>query len=230
MNKRKKLGQHFLVSQSIAQKIVHAANITDEDTVLEIGTGRGILTPILCKNAKKVISIDVDRTLYEQAREKFSFDNLELLCGDGFKTEKRFSILVSNLPYSKSKSAIQWLCQKKLCHAVIMIQKEFSEKLFAQRHAVAIIANYCFEIKEIIKVGKNNFMPAPKIDSVVIKLVQKHTLSYDVIKTVNLLFSHRRKTLANILKKYDITSDSKQRLDDLESEEIIKIAKQICKL
>ena len=159
MIKRKKLGQHFLNSKSIAEKIIAEANITQNDIVLEIGTGLGILTPLLCKDAKKVISIDVDKDLIEEAKKNFSkIHNLTLKYGDGFKTEDRFTIFVSNLPYSKSKDAIEWLATTNFSHGVIMVQKEFAEKLLAtstkNRRAVSIVANHTLEIKNIFKVGK----------------------------------------------------------------------------
>ena len=72
MIKRKQLGQHFLNSNSIAQFIVSEAKITKKDTVFEIGTGLGILTPLLCQNANKVISVDVDEKLVNKAKSKFS--------------------------------------------------------------------------------------------------------------------------------------------------------------
>ena len=79
MIKRKRLGQHFLTSNSIAEKIVQEAKITNTETVLEIGTGKGILITLLCKNAKKVISIDADKKLYENAKKQFgNLSNLEL--------------------------------------------------------------------------------------------------------------------------------------------------------
>jgi 16S rRNA (adenine1518-N6/adenine1519-N6)-dimethyltransferase len=72
MKKRQRLGQHFLKSNKIAQEIVSAAKPSKKDTVLEIGTGKGILVPLLCKNAKKVISIESDRELHREIKTKFS--------------------------------------------------------------------------------------------------------------------------------------------------------------
>ena len=93
MIKRKQLGQHFLNSNSIAQSIVSEAKITKKDTVFEIGTGLGILTPLLCQNANKVISVDVDEKLVNKAKSEFSnLDNLILKSGDGFKKKDLFSI------------------------------------------------------------------------------------------------------------------------------------------
>src|SRR3989304_10477068 len=129
MIKRKRLGQHFLVTQSGAKKIVEAAGITKKDVVLEIGTGRGILVPLLCEKAGKVISIESDSLLYDLAREKFSdITNLTLLHGDGFESDVKFTIFVSNLPYSKSRDAMEWLGGKKIRRAGVMVQKEILEK------------------------------------------------------------------------------------------------------
>lgn len=232
MKKRQRLGQHFLQSQTIAKSIVESAGITKNDTVLEIGTGRGILTPLLCANAKSVISIEADGELYSDAQEQFSnIQNLELIHGNGFRTDADFSIFVSNLPYSQSRKAIEWLAQKKFLRAVIMVQKEFSDKLFSESshemRSVSVIANHAFDMELVIQVGKANFSPPPKVDSVVLRLVHKNVLSKELIKTVNHLFSYRRKTLGNILKQFGQTVQSTKRLEELSGDEIIKIAKQI---
>ena len=158
MKKRQLLGQHFLVSQSTAKSIVDFAEITKKDTVLEIGTGRGIMIPHLCHVAKKVVSIEKDKELYSQALEKFeNFSNLSLKQGDGFKMDLDFTIFVSNLPYSESRNAIEWLAQKKFSHGVIMVQKEFAEKLVAKpgsknHKAITVIANHCAEIEHVMDV------------------------------------------------------------------------------
>ncbi len=233
MRKRQRLGQHFLISQTVAKKIAEAAGITKKDVVLEIGTGRGVLVTLLCEKAKKVISIESDYTLYKNVKESFSdIDNLELVHGDGFKTDKKFSIFVSNLPYSKSRYAIEWLIQKKYSCAVIMVQKEFYEKLVAKgknRKAISVLVNHSTEIEKIINVSKTNFNPIPKVDSVVLRLKRKKTLSKEMIQTVNKLFSYKRKNLKNVFKQFGKHIESDKRLEELSSEEIIDIAKKILK-
>ena len=233
MNKRQRLGQHFLKSKKIAQDIVNSSHITQNDIVLEIGTGEGILTKLLCKNAKNVISVESDKTLYNNAKSVMHENNLDLRYGDGFKTSEKFHVFVSNLPYSKSKKAIEWLVQQNFSHAVVMVQKEFAEKLMLssndEQKAVSVIANYSFDIKKIFNVGKNNFNPPPKVDSVVLELTKKKKLSAEIIKTVNRIYSYRRKTIQNILKQFDKKSNDQRRLDELSGDEIIKIAKQIIK-
>jgi len=233
MNKRKDLGQHFLKSKTIARSIVDSAKITRNDIVLEIGTGHGILIPYVCKNAKQVFSIENDHNLYLTAKSNFhDYSNLVLEYGDGFKSVHSFSIFVSNLPYSKSRFALEWLLQKKFSRAVIMVQKEFAEKLSSdEKHkAVSVLANYGFRIKFLMNVKKSNFSPVPKVDSVVILLEQKNLISKVLISTVNRVFSYRRKTLQNILKQFGLNSTSKKRLDELSGDEIIKIAQKIVRI
>ncbi|MFB5605335.1 MAG: rRNA adenine N-6-methyltransferase family protein, partial [Nitrosarchaeum sp.] len=108
MIKRKRLGQHFLTSNTIANSIVSEAEISKNDVVFELGTGLGILTPLLCEKAKLRFS---------------NIHNLSIEFGDGFKNHYVFSIFVSNLPYSKSKDAIEWLAVTPFSHGVIMVQK-----------------------------------------------------------------------------------------------------------
>ena len=233
MIKRKLLGQHFLNSQSIAESIVSEAKITKNDVVYEIGTGLGVLTPLLCKKAQKVISVDADENLIKKARAIFSdIENLVLKSGDGFKKQDSFSIFVSNLPYSKSKDAIEWLAQRTFSHGVIMVQKEFAEKLVAKsknRKAISIIATHAFDIEKISNVGKNNFSPPPKIDSVILKIIKKTDMDKKLISTINEIFSYRRKTVKNILKQFGQESEIEKRVDDLTGDEIVNLAKKIIK-
>ena len=232
MIKRKQLGQHFLNSSAIAKSIIFDAKISKNDIVYEVGTGLGILTPLLCEKAQKVISIDLDENLVRDAKIKFSnLENLVLKSGDGFKNTDSFTIFVSNLPYSKSKDAIEWLSQTPFSHGVIMVQKEFADKLLAKssknRKAISIIATHAFEITMLSKVGKNNFSPPPKVDSVLLKIVKKNDLKKDLILTVHKIFSYRRKTIKNILKQFHIETVIDKRVDDLSGDEIIAIANQI---
>lgn len=231
MIKRKLLGQHFLNSQSIAESIVSEAKITKNDVVYEIGTGLGVLTPLLCKKAQKVISVDADENLIKKARTTFSdIGNLTLKSGDGFKKKDSFSIFVSNLPYSKSKDAIEWLAQRTFSHGVIMVQKEFAEKLIAKsknRKAISIIATHAFDIEKISNIRKNNFSPPPKVDSVILKIKKKSDMDKKLISTINEIFSYRRKTVKNILKQFGLESEIEKRVDDLTGDEIVNLAKQI---
>ena len=234
MIKRKKLGQHFLNSHSIAQLIASSAEITKDDVVYEVGTGLGILTPLLCSAANHVISIDADKKLVENAKTKFGdIGNLILKHGDGFKKKEPFSVFVSNLPYSRSKDAIEWLAQRSFSRAVIMVQKEFADKILEksskQRKAISVVANHSFEIKKLQNVNKNNFTPPPKVDSVVLKIMPRNIMQYDQIKTINKLFSYRRKTVKNLLKQFGKETKIEKRFSELTGDEIIELANQILK-
>jgi 16S rRNA (adenine1518-N6/adenine1519-N6)-dimethyltransferase len=235
MIKRRSLGQHFLISHSIAKSIVDFAQITKEDTILEVGTGKGILTELLCENAKQVISIEKDPVLYAKTKESFSqIQNLILERGDAFKKDTGFTIFVSNLPYSESRTCIEWLVQREFKRAIIMVQKEFAEKLVArkggkERRAISVIASFCFDIKNIMEVKNTNFRPPPQVDSVVISITPKNILSSEIIQIVNKLFSFKRKTIRHIGKKMKIEIDSDKRLEEMPEKEIIEIAKKIAK-
>jgi len=231
-NKRHSLGQHFLTSDLIAKSIVNLAAIKKSDIVLEVGTGRGILVPYLCRKAKMVISVEKDYNLYLDAKKRFSHTaNLALEHGDAFETDADFTVFVSNLPYSESRPAIEWLVQRTFSHAVIMVQKEFAQKLLAEkgkgRRAISVLASYCIEMTKLMDVKKTNFEPQPKVDSVVLYLEPKQSVSKDIIMAVNKLFSFKRKTIRNVAKQFGLTIDSDKRLEDLSDGEIIDIAKKI---
>ena len=234
MSIRKKLGQNFLNSKSIAKLIVDSAKISKTDTVYEIGTGKGILVPFLCEQSKNVISAEKDYQLYEETKIKFDkTKNLKIIHGDGFKQHEKFDIFISNLPYSESKKAIQWMLMNEFTHGIVMVQYDFAKKLLAEkqeRRAVSVLAQSGFEMKILKKIRKENFTPKPKIDSAIMSFSRKDTFSKELIQSVNLLFSFRRKKLQNIGKKLGIETKSDQRLEEMNNNEIIKFAKKIRKI
>ena len=233
MIKRKKFGQNFLKSDHIAKFIVSSLNPTRDDIVYEIGTGRGILLPYLCKKSKHVITVEKDKSLYEEAIKKFSnIENLTIIQGDGFKQNKKFDIFVSNLPYSESKTAIQWMLMQKFTAGIIMIQYDFAEKLFAtkqNRKAISVLAQSGFNMEILRYVSKEDFSPQPKIKSTIVSFRRRTSFSKELIHTVNLIFSFRRKKIQNIGKQLGITIKSDLRLEEMSNYEIIKFAKTIRK-
>ena len=231
MSIQKKLGQNFLNSKSIAKFIVDSATISKNNTIYEIGIGKGILTPYLCEQSKNVISVEKDLNLYEESKVKFSnIKNLKIIHGDGFKQNEKFDIFVSNLPYSESKKAIQWMLMEKFQHGIVMVQYDFAKKLLSNdndRKAISVLAQSGFEMKILKTVGKENFTPKPKINSSIMSFTRKHTFSKELIRSVNLMFSFRRKKLQNIGKNLGLEIKSDQRLEDMTNNEIIKFAKKI---
>jgi len=234
MSIRKKLGQNFLNSKSIAKFIVDSAKISKRDIVYEIGIGKGILTPFLCEKSKKVISVEKDHRLYEDSKIKFStVKNLKIIHGDGFKQSEKFNIFISNLPYSESKKAIHWMLMNRFSHGIVMLQHDFAKKLLAEKHerkAISVLAQSGFEMKILKTIGKENFIPQPKIDSSIMCFTRKSTFSKEIIQSVNLMFSLRRKKLQNIGKKLGLKIESNERLENMNNDEIIKFAKKIRKL
>ena len=231
MSIQKKLGQNFLNSKSIAKFIVDSATISKNNIVYEIGIGKGILTPYLCEQSKNVISVEKDLNLYEESKVKFSkIKNLKIIHGDGFKQNEKFDIFVSNLPYSESKKAIQWMLMEKFQHGIVMVQYDFAKKLLSNdndRKAISVLAQSGFEMKILKTIGKENFTPKPKINSSIMSFTRKHTFSKELIQSVNLMFSFRRKKLQNIGKKLGLEIKSDQRLEEMSNNEIIKFAKKI---
>src|SRR6185503_12856010 len=108
--KRQRLGQHMLVNDKVLASIIIAAEISKNETVCEAGTGLGFLTAELCRRAKYVVSFEVDKELLRRARQKLQFENLKMVAWDAFKSGNlAFDVFVSNLPYSRSRDAIEWL-------------------------------------------------------------------------------------------------------------------------
>ena len=233
MIKRKKLGQHFLKSDHIAKFIVDSLKLKSSDIVYEIGTGKGILLPLICSKSKYVITTEKDKSLYKEAIKKFShIKNLKIIQGDGFKQNEKFDIFVSNLPYSESRKAIQWMLMQKFTIGVIMIQYDFAEKLLSTKHdrkAISVLAQSGFDMKILRNVSRENFSPQPKISSTIMIFTRKFSFSKELIQSVNLIFSFRRKKIQNIGKQLGLKIKSEQRLEEMSNNEIIKLAKKIRK-
>ena len=127
------LGQNFITNSNLIKKIVELSNFDPDDVVYEVGTGKGSLTRELCNVSKSVYSYELDSSLYRYCKENLHFNNLNMVNGDGLneKEEIRFDIFMSNLPYYESRKALSWLCQKNFKKGIIMLQKEFVEKLMS---------------------------------------------------------------------------------------------------
>ena len=230
MIRRRRLGQHFLRSQDTARRMVEAAGIAGNETVLEIGPGRGIVTPHLCRRAGRVIAVEIDEGLYRGLRRSLRFGNLEIIHGDGFAAGVRFDVLVSSLPYSQSRRAVEWLSQQEFSRAVIVVQREFADKLTAtlrNRRAVSVLASWAFEIETVCAAPRDGFDPPPEVDSVVMRITQRNRATAGLVSALNLLFSQRRKTVQSILKRLGSEGGDGRRLEEMPDEEIIRIARNI---
>ena len=216
----KKLGHNFLINESIIYDIVKKANVTKEDLVIEIGPGLGSLTKELINNAKKVIAIELDPNMIDILKSRFGiFDNFEVIYGDVLKIDLEELIkgydsvkVVANLPYYITTPIIMKLLEDKLKikSITVMVQKEVGERICATHKdkeygAITVSVQYYSEPQIIIDVPKENFLPAPEVDSCVIRLdmrekplvsLKDEKLFFRLVKGA---FTQRRKTINNSL-------------------------------
>lgn len=216
----KKLGQNFLINESIIYDIVKKANVTKEDVVIEIGPGLGSLTKELINNAKKVIAIELDPNMIDILKSRFGiFDNFEVIYGDVLKIDLEELIkgydsvkVVANLPYYITTPIIMKLLEDKLKikSITVMVQKEVGERICATHKdkeygAITVSVQYYSEPQIIIDVPKENFLPAPEVDSCVIRLDMREKPSVSLkdeklfFRLVKGAFTQRRKTINNSL-------------------------------
>lgn len=214
---KKHLGQIFLFDPSILHRIVKAAGITHDDTVVEIGPGPGTLTNILGSAARKVIAIEIDYELYEKLKNKLNeFKNIEIVHADALKFQyeklEPFKV-VANIPYYITTPIIFRLLdsRKNMKSMTLTIQREVAQRIAAKPctkdyGVLSIMVQYFGrpELKFIIPKGA--FRPVPKVDSAVIHIQIPPAPSVKVtdenlfFRTVKNAFAQRRKTLANSLK------------------------------
>jgi 16S rRNA (adenine1518-N6/adenine1519-N6)-dimethyltransferase len=220
----KRLGQNFLIDQNIKNKIINSIQLSKEDTVLEIGPGLGALTEDLCKNSKKVISIEKDTRLYDflrachcesrRSRDE-AISNLELLNIDILKYEFKNSpqklIIVGNLPYSISSPILNHLIDNRTAidSAYITVQKEFGERVVAGPGTKDYASLSCYiqfyaEPKILFNIPRAAFFPAPEVDSCFLRLSMRKKKPFDVnedlfFKIVRSAFGKRRKTITSSL-------------------------------
>lgn len=234
------LGQHMLVDRRILDKIISAAHISKEEVVLEVGTGEGALTAELCKYAKQVISYEIDIKLYRKAQGQqlsSQFKNLELINADLFKTKDShvFDVLVSNLPYSRSRDAIEWLSTQEFDRAILMVQEEFADKLAARPgsknyRAISALTAHCFAIEKLFKVRRESFKPQPKVESLIIRITPISLVTREVIRNINLLFSRRNKKASSVAAELGTIIDANygnKKIDQLEPRHLIRMAELI---
>lgn len=218
----KALGQNFLINPSVCPQMAVQGGIGPDIGVLEIGPGIGVLTVELSKRAKKVVSIEIDQRLLPVLQETLAgFDNVEIIHGDIMKINlhqliaEKFPgmqvIVCANLPYYITSPILMNLLEQQLPirSITVMVQKEAAQRLCAQpgcreTGAISIAVRYYSNPKILFPVSKGSFLPAPKVDSAVIRLDILESPSVNVpakpfFAVVRAAFSMRRKTLLNCL-------------------------------
>ena len=228
----KKLGQNFLIKRGIVDEIVHAAELTPGEPVLEVGPGMGTLTQGLAQSGADVTAIELDRRLLEVLDTTLaSYDNVRIIHGDVLKLDvpsimnhKPFKV-VANLPYYITTPIIMSLLESKLPieRLVVMVQKEVALRMVAKPGtkdygALSVAVQYYTEPDIVLDVPPKSFLPAPAVTSSVIRCVLRDKPPVDVIdeklffRVVKAGFAQRRKTFANTMKT---TGLSKDRIEEL---------------
>ena len=228
----KKLGQNFLIKRGIVDEIVHAAELTPGEPVLEVGPGIGTLTQGLAQSGADVTAIELDRRLLEVLDTTLaSYDNVRIVHGDVLKLDvptimnhKPFKV-VANLPYYITTPIIMSLLESKLPieRLVVMVQKEVALRMVAKPGtkdygALSVAVQYYTEPDIVLDVPPKSFLPAPAVTSSVIRCVLRDKPPGDVIdeklffRVVKAGFAQRRKTCANTMKT---TGLSKDRIEEL---------------
>lgn len=217
----KALGQNFIVNPSVCPRMADESGIDSESGVIEIGAGIGVLTAELAKRAKKVVCIELDSKLLPILDETLAdFDNIEIINADVLKTdlaaliEEKFGgmpvYVCANLPYYITSPVIMTLLESclPLKAVTVMVQREAAQRLCAPvgsrlSGAVTVAVDYYAEARKLFDVSAGSFMPAPKVDSSVIRLDIREKPGIEVsdeklfFSMVHAAFSQRRKTASN---------------------------------
>ncbi len=209
---KKSLGQNFLIDKNILKKITDIGKITESDKVIEVGPGNGNLTEYLIKkNPKHLKIIEKDDELIKILSNKFK-DQIEILHKDILKVSGDFYdddvIIFGNLPYNIStKILANWCLSKniKFKKLILMFQKEVADRIIAEVNTkeysrITILSNWKFNIKKILDINPDCFIPKPKIKSTLLEFIPKKSFielknPRNLEKVTNLFFNQRRKMI-----------------------------------
>ncbi|PKM93827.1 MAG: 16S rRNA (adenine(1518)-N(6)/adenine(1519)-N(6))-dimethyltransferase [Firmicutes bacterium HGW-Firmicutes-1] len=230
---QKRFGQNFLIDSNILEKIVHGAELTKEDVVIEIGPGIGSLTQVLAENAKMVIAIEIDKKLIPILEETLiGYDNVIIINEDILKVDMQKLIdqyndgrkikVIANLPYYITTPIIMGLFENNVPvdTITVMVQKEVADRMQAgpgtkDYGALSLAVQYYSKPKVIAQVGPNCFIPAPKVGSSVISLKRFDEQEIEVadekflFRIIRASFNQRRKTLVNSISNQETLNVSK---------------------
>ena len=223
---KKSFGQNFIIDENVINSIVTKADIDDDTLVLEIGPGAGSLTYKLAQVSKQLVCFEIDERLKDTLESNLSsFDNIDIIFKDFLsadiksvleKYEYKKLYVVANLPYYVTTPIIIKLIEDNILpnKIVVMVQKEVGNRFKAlpktkEYNSLSVFLNYYYDIKKIIDVSRNVFIPKPNVDSIVVEFNLKSS-RYKLIdeklffKIVKDSFKQKRKTIRNNLKGYDL--------------------------
>ncbi len=225
-NFKKNYGQNFIIDENIINNIITNSNIDKDTLVIEIGPGAGALTYKLGMFAKNVLCYEIDTKVKELLLENIKgLDNIDIIFEDFLKCDvlkdiKKYNYkklyVVANLPYYITTPIIIKFIEEEIPvdKIVVMVQKEVGDRFKAEPggknyNSLSVYLNYYFDIKKILDVSKNVFIPKPNVDSIVVEFTKKEK-KY-ILKDKDLFFrlvrdsfKQKRKTLKNNLKDYDL--------------------------
>lgn len=223
----KSLGQNFITDKSVIERIVEGSDVTEEDLVIEIGPGIGVLTAEAAETAAKVVAIEIDKKLIPILGETLAdYDNIRVINQDILKTDINEIIreeresgsftggvkIMGNLPYYITTPIIMGILEKGVGadSITIMMQKEVADRIKSSPGgkiygAISVAVQYYCEVEQVASVPKEVFVPRPKVDSAVLKLTIRKERPVDLIDErsffacIKVGFGQRRKTLLNSL-------------------------------
>ncbi len=223
---KKKFGQNFIVDKNIIDLIINKSNIDKNTLVIEIGPGSGALTNELAHISKDVLCYEIDITLKSILESTLKrYNNVKIIYDDFLKRDVMSDIkdynyeklyVVANLPYYITTPIIIKLIEDKIDtdKIVVMVQKEVGDRFRAKPgtkdyNSLTIFVNYFFNVRKIIDVSRNVFIPKPNVDSIVVEFIKKENKlplkdSEFFFEMVYDSFRQKRKTIKNNLKDYDM--------------------------
>ena len=240
-NLKKKYGQNFLIDNNILNKITDLISSSNLK-ILEIGPGDGRLTDnILKKNPENLKLIEIDEDLFKNLKNKYlknknvDIENENIL---NYKITNSYDLVISNLPYNISSQVLVQLSTLNLRpkKMILMFQKEFASRLLdSNLNSINALINCFYDVKLKFDVSKNCFRPIPKVNSSILTFERKEKFLLKEIEIDNYisfkrkLFSHKRKTLKNLLKNYNIKGDFdlNLRVEKLKLTSLIDIFREI---
>lgn len=253
---KKRLGQNFLIDPNIVRKIVALADLHPQDTVFEIGPGRGVLTEALSKATGRVVAVEIDPLLHRVLEERQAeWPNVELVCDDALRYPidqlPPGTIVVANLPYYLSTPLLFRLldCRDRFPRLVLMLQDEVADRLVAKPGnsnygVLSVMVQYAADVTKAFKVSANCFRPRPEVGSAVVSVRMKDLRELSdrdelrLTALVKAAFAHRRKTLVNSLRDegyqaqplaavlQDMNVDVSSRAETLTLEQFVDLARR----
>ena len=221
LRSKRRFGQNFLVDHNVVDRIISAVNPQSNETIIEIGPGRGALTSKLVAKAGRVVAIEFDRELVPQLREKLSNSSLQVIEADAL-TAKFCEVIapaetarvVANLPYNIGTAILQRLIEQRQCIAdmTLMLQREVVDRIMApagstdRGYLSVFVEAYC-ETEKLFDVSPQSFRPVPKVWSTVVRLRVRPQIAAEVKneellwRVVSAAFAHPRKTILNNLRE-----------------------------